>query len=647
MKLDAHCALDKDFDTKLLAEFEPDWTVVPRQFNLHVFDWKCKQCGERTYQSPKPVKCPQCGSQFHKQVIVWHPTDGTGKERGVSKGGWKNVATDFWRFDSNLEFQYGYPTQGVKPPSGDIVETMSLLGACWAMRRERYWEIEGNDELYGSWGQQGTEIALKTWLSGGRLVTNRRVGGIGFPYPGGGHKGMAMARCREVWLQNKWPKQMYPLSWLLDRFKPVRDWHLVNGNPTLSEVQAAGLAFGPPRLQAGLTLSQLSPAEKPRLGQDMPIETVGLKSVESGGTEATLKVDSVGNQFQMQRIGAVSVAAKVIKDGNVPTTASWNRLNQPCVDDPMDQMFATGVANPTVAPVVASCPDPAARIQVNSDSGEDSSDVLDVQENSEILQVSHDSASIAELGSGLESRNHRGPGPSIGLLYYTCGLDNHLLESASRNTLISAKNGYELGCVSLERTDFGDWNIVVNAERGPLTMHRQILAGLERLKADVVFFCEHDVLYHPSHFDFTPPRKDTFYYNVNVWRVRASDGHAVKTTDCKQLSGLCCWRETAIEHYRKRVERIEREGFSRKNGYEPGTRHLPNGYDDSRADSWVSAFPNLDIRHGGTATGNHWTPESFRNQKYAAGWEETDGVIPGWPKVAGRVEEVLKELASE
>src|SRR5688572_3579911 len=52
MKLDAHTALDKGFDTKLLAEFDPLWTVVPRQYNLHVFDWKCKQCGERTYQSP-------------------------------------------------------------------------------------------------------------------------------------------------------------------------------------------------------------------------------------------------------------------------------------------------------------------------------------------------------------------------------------------------------------------------------------------------------------------------------------------------------------------------------------------------------------------------------------------------------------------
>jgi hypothetical protein len=177
-------------------------------------------------------------------------------------------------------------------------------------------------------------------------------------------------------------------------------------------------------------------------------------------------------------------------------------------------------------------------------------------------------------------------------------------------------------------------------------MHRQILAGLERSTADYVFFCEHDVLYHPSHFEFIPPRRDTFYYNVNVWRVRSPDGHAVKTADCKQLSGVCCWRELALAHYRERVRRIAKEGFSRKNGYEPGTRHLPNGYDNSLAESWVSEYPNLDIRHDGTVTRNHWTRESFRNAKYAEGWEETDDVIPGWPKVAGRLEEVLKEMVS-
>jgi hypothetical protein len=235
---------------------------------------------------------------------------------------------------------------------------------------------------------------------------------------------------------------------------------------------------------------------------------------------------------------------------------------------------------------------------------------------------------------------------SKGILYYTCNTHDLTLELAARNNLLKAQNGYELGCVSRERTDFGDWNIVVQLERSPATMHEQILQGLERMKAEYVFLCESDVFYHPSHFDFIPPRKDVFYYNTNVWRVRYEDGHAVRTDDCKQVSGICCDRQFLLEHYRKRVERIRREGFSRKNGYEPGTRKLPWGYDDNPCDVWQSPFPNVDIRHGGTLTGSHWSIDSFRNKKYAAGWAETDDEIPGWGKLSGGITEWLKQLAN-
>ena len=102
---------------------------------------------------------------------------------------------------------------------------------------------------------------------------------------------------------------------------------------------------------------------------------------------------------------------------------------------------------------------------------------------------------------------------------------------------------------------FGD-NIVLPLERGYLTMFKQILAGLEELKTDVVFLCEHDVLYHPSHFLFTPPKKDVYYYNTNVWKVRYDDGHALHY-DCKQTSGLCAYRELLVQHYRERVRKTE------------------------------------------------------------------------------------------
>src|SRR5574339_370283 len=60
MKLDAHCAVDKGFDAKLIANCEYDWTVVHRMYNLHAFDWECKSCKNRTYQGPTLTECAKC-----------------------------------------------------------------------------------------------------------------------------------------------------------------------------------------------------------------------------------------------------------------------------------------------------------------------------------------------------------------------------------------------------------------------------------------------------------------------------------------------------------------------------------------------------------------------------------------------------------
>ena len=69
MKLDAHCAIGPGFDVKLMADCEHDWTVVPRMYNLHAFDWVCEQ-GHRKYQGPTPDKCEECGGQMEKEIIA-------------------------------------------------------------------------------------------------------------------------------------------------------------------------------------------------------------------------------------------------------------------------------------------------------------------------------------------------------------------------------------------------------------------------------------------------------------------------------------------------------------------------------------------------------------------------------------------------
>jgi hypothetical protein len=239
-KLDAHCRVSEGFDVVLRDGAEYDTALVPTMYNLHAFDWACSACGHRTYQGPKPTVCSKCARQTpHEQVMVWEPR--------LSR------KSEFYRFDKDLIFHYWGSYSKRPEAEGDTVETMSLLGACFFMNRKRYWELGGADERHGSWGQQGVEVALANWLSGGRLATRRGCyfshlfrtqPGFGFPYPQS-QSAVDRARdySRDLWLNNKWPKQTRPLSWLLERFAPIPSWHDEEGKAQLEAVQAAGERF--------------------------------------------------------------------------------------------------------------------------------------------------------------------------------------------------------------------------------------------------------------------------------------------------------------------------------------------------------------------------------------------------------------------
>lgn len=463
MKLDAHCIVSKGFDKVLVdagRKLGREVTQVPRMYNLHAFNWKCKKCGNEWYQSPEPSCCympgesrrknDACDGKEFERVIVWQPRF--------------NRKSDHYRFDRDLHFQYWGALEKRKGFEGDITETMSLLGACFFMNREWYWELGGSDEEHGSWGQQGTEIACKTWLSGGRLVTNRKCwfshlfrtqgGTFGFPYPQDGNQiSHARRYSQDLWMNDKWPLAKRKFQWIIDKFAPI---------------------------------------------------------------------------------------------------PGWNEENK-------------------------------------------------------------------------------------GIIFYT---DNQLklkIAHKVQNQLKKASRGKQIVSSSLKPMKFGDKNVYVPMKRGWITMTTQILEALKKSDKEIIFFCEHDVLYHPSHFDFTPKRTDRFYYNTNVWRVRSSDGHAIRTNDCKQLSGLVCYKELAIKHYTKRLEMLksytgdEFEKFVRKIGFEPGTHNRPERVDDYKAESYESEQPNVDIRHGGNATATRWSPEQFVNKKFTEGWTESKE-IPGWGK---------------
>ena len=195
-----------------------------------------------------------------------------------------------------------------------------------------------------------------------------------------------------------------------------------------------------------------------------------------------------------------------------------------------------------------------------------------------------------------------------GGIYYTDFHVQQEIMTACLGQLRCAFTG-EIVSVSLNKPmDLGTNIVLKGEERSYPTMIKQIVIGLENLSTDYVYFLEHDVLYHPSHFEFAPPRDDLFYYNVNNWRWHYPHDHLITYEGLTSVSMLCCSRELALNHYQRRLAYIYESGLSeiksreprwaRKMGYEPGTKpRRRGGFSDEGHEKWRSVYPNIDIRH--------------------------------------------------
>lgn len=227
MKVDAHCSFDKGFDRIMIENMQDDWTMVPIMRNLWAFDWKCYHCGWKKYQGPTPEKCEDCGkSDKIRRKMIWK-----GKERPQSTS---------YCFDKEPHFQYfneyrKRPEYKKAQKETQITETMSLQGSCFMCTRDKYWELKLSDEELGNWGNQGIEVAVKTWLSGGKVMCNQKTwyahmfrtqgGDFSFPWHNSGNDTLrTKKRVKEVIWNNKLKNQKYPLSWLIEKFWPIPGW---------------------------------------------------------------------------------------------------------------------------------------------------------------------------------------------------------------------------------------------------------------------------------------------------------------------------------------------------------------------------------------------------------------------------------------
>lgn len=198
MKLDAHCGLGEGFDEILKAECDDDWIVVPRRKRLNPETWEL--------------------TDTHKPDVDYHYLS------------FPDDPNDFGGPGLNGKI---WPQRALERAQYELDEEMSSQGSGWFMPIDYFYRLDLMDELsYGKFWNEFQELGLKCWLSGGRVMVNKKT------WYSHWHKGKAGRgyKLPESWLQQgatftknwiwneAWDKQTKPFSWLIEHFWPVPTW---------------------------------------------------------------------------------------------------------------------------------------------------------------------------------------------------------------------------------------------------------------------------------------------------------------------------------------------------------------------------------------------------------------------------------------
>lgn len=197
MKTDGHCMFDEGFDEVFKADCDEDWVVIPRRYSLLPEEW------ERNFSRPI--------IDYEYFVFPWV------KLFSVKTGGkWYKRAED--RKELLID------------------DEMAFQGSCWFTNKAHIERI-GGFSIESSTGDQfvleSEEMANKTWLSGGKVVVNKKTWYAHL------HKGSRYGRGyfinkwpmkrqrifhNDYWMHDRWPKATKTMKWLIEQFMPIPGW---------------------------------------------------------------------------------------------------------------------------------------------------------------------------------------------------------------------------------------------------------------------------------------------------------------------------------------------------------------------------------------------------------------------------------------
>ena len=204
MKIDEHCMLDEGFDLKLAADCNDDWVVIPRRYRLDAETWTVIEDGRN------PIDYMRIDYPYQR------PFDQTCGLHG---------AEDKQRFYDRKDIL--------------IDDTMTMQGSCYFMSR-KHWDktiVRMEEENYSPFTGEAQEISLKTWLSGGRVVVNKKTfyahlhkgsKGKGYGFSTAQYKKHSeLNEMGRLWIIDYWlntKDYKYDFDWHLKQFWPISGW---------------------------------------------------------------------------------------------------------------------------------------------------------------------------------------------------------------------------------------------------------------------------------------------------------------------------------------------------------------------------------------------------------------------------------------
>jgi hypothetical protein len=219
------------------------------------------------------------------------------------------------------------------------------------------------------------------------------------------------------------------------------------------------------------------------------------------------------------------------------------------------------------------------------------------------------------------------------ILYLTDSVLDPWLAERCRELLLKASCGLPIVSVSQKPLDFGENVCVGELGRSGLSMDKQTLTGLSRITTRFVAIAEHDCIYSPEHFKWTPPDEENFFYNDNVWLCQYRnplhpqwDGMFSYVRGRRVQSQLVCSTGLLLGATKEKIGILGDPSWVKRNGAraigEPGTADftrtmrlskykslrpiqisLKRYITEHSARDFRTVVPNIDIRHGGNFTG--------------------------------------------